>query len=492
MAIKDWSETAASNTTIDGINIAEFAPFANMNDMGRAIMAGVREEVASQGSVVTAGAIATISGASQFKQLTGSTTITAMDTAVTGLYREMLAASALNIGNTTALGLDQFSAGLSIPTDSLVKARSLGAGNWSTHIERGDGLPLVRFWEQEQAAVVTAATVVDLSATIPFGTLTGNTTVEGYATAITGAYRELRVLGTPLLKHNGASNIVPGSANLTLAAGDVLRSRSLGAGNWSHKVDKADGTAVAVAAAPSAGLVYNYIGGLTLSNNVATPNSKIDVAAGVAADSTNVEMISYAGGTLDLTTTGANGLRTGVLGNNTNYAVFLISGTSGEALFADTAITPGTRPAGYTTSWRRIGVFRTNGSAQVHGFIQTGRKFRWSNPANITLLYNAALSGASEATVPLLAGKKWPSLFRMQISTAGGVNRVVSIFDQDGAAQTTGSAATPLSEITMGLSPTFSGGQIDCVTNTTPKVGLVSDGACTCYLAHIGWEDDAL
>jgi hypothetical protein len=42
MAVPDWSTTAASNTTIDGINIAEGCPAANMNGMGRAIMASVR------------------------------------------------------------------------------------------------------------------------------------------------------------------------------------------------------------------------------------------------------------------------------------------------------------------------------------------------------------------------------------------------------------------------------------------------------------------
>lgn len=259
MSIKDWSATAASNTTIDSINIAENCAFANMNNMGRAIMANVREEIASQGSTVTAAGTTTISGASQFKLLTGSTTITAFDTAVTGLYRELVAATTIILSPTTALGLSQYSEALVLPPNSLVKARSLGAGNWVTNPERGDGLPLDRFWEQEQAAAVAAATVVDLSAAIPFAALTGNTTIEGFATAQTGVYRELRVTGTPLLKHNGTSNIVPGSANLTLAANDLLRSRSLGVGNWIHKVDKANGAAVAGGASGDGGFLRRTV-----------------------------------------------------------------------------------------------------------------------------------------------------------------------------------------------------------------------------------------
>lgn len=38
----DWSETPASNTTIDGVNIAEDCSPAALNNMGRAIMAGVK------------------------------------------------------------------------------------------------------------------------------------------------------------------------------------------------------------------------------------------------------------------------------------------------------------------------------------------------------------------------------------------------------------------------------------------------------------------
>jgi len=43
MSYTTWSTTASLNTTIDGINIAEGCPPGNMNDMGRAIMAGVAE-----------------------------------------------------------------------------------------------------------------------------------------------------------------------------------------------------------------------------------------------------------------------------------------------------------------------------------------------------------------------------------------------------------------------------------------------------------------
>ena len=41
-AIADWSTTAALNISINGISIAENCPPANLNDMGRNIMADVK------------------------------------------------------------------------------------------------------------------------------------------------------------------------------------------------------------------------------------------------------------------------------------------------------------------------------------------------------------------------------------------------------------------------------------------------------------------
>lgn len=40
--VSTWSETPASNTTIEGVNIAENCSPAALNNMGRAIMAGVK------------------------------------------------------------------------------------------------------------------------------------------------------------------------------------------------------------------------------------------------------------------------------------------------------------------------------------------------------------------------------------------------------------------------------------------------------------------
>ena len=56
---------------------------------------------------------------------------------------------------------------------------------------------------------------------------------------------KVRHSGAALLTHNGTSLILPGSANITTAAGDTYEAESLGSGNWVVRAyQKANGTAV--------------------------------------------------------------------------------------------------------------------------------------------------------------------------------------------------------------------------------------------------------
>jgi hypothetical protein len=131
---------------------------------------------------------------------------------------------------------------------------------------------------------------------------------------------------------------------------------------------------VTVPAATGA-VLRSYLAGLTTSNNSGTPNTKIDVAAGVCADDTNAQMLALAATTLNCGTTGANGLDTGSLANSTWYHLFAIGKTDGTtALLASTSISSPTYPSGYTLK-RRIGSFKTDGSAHILGFTQTGDEF---------------------------------------------------------------------------------------------------------------------
>ena len=125
----------------------------------------------------------------------------------------------------------------------------------------------------------------------------------------------------------------------------------------------------------------SYLAGLTLSNNAGTPASKIDVAAGVAADSSNARLMRNNGTVvLDCGTTGANGLDSGSLANNTWYHVFLIMQADGTvAALASTSPASPSLPGGYAYK-RRIGAFRTDGSANIIAFTQIGDEFLWKMP----------------------------------------------------------------------------------------------------------------
>lgn len=56
MTLRDWSTTAASNTAVGGVNIAENCPAAGLNNMGRAIMADVATwRILLEGGLTTGG-----------------------------------------------------------------------------------------------------------------------------------------------------------------------------------------------------------------------------------------------------------------------------------------------------------------------------------------------------------------------------------------------------------------------------------------------------
>lgn len=158
MAIKDWSVTALSNSSIDGVAISENCPFANMNDMGRAIMANVRGEIMDRGATVVASALVTIDGAAEFKEMTGNTTITGFATAITGMYREVrVLGTPLITYNATSM-ITPGSADFQAAADDMLHLRSLGAGNWFMTVQRKAGSSVGKHLIPFLAASFTPAT----------------------------------------------------------------------------------------------------------------------------------------------------------------------------------------------------------------------------------------------------------------------------------------------------------------------------------------------
>lgn len=265
--VADWSLSADGNTSIAGVSIAEQCPVANLNNMGREIMAAIRAEISEQGATVTAATLTTISGASELKPLAGNTTIDGFDTAVTGMYRELRVLGTPVLKNNAATAI-KGGANLNLAAGDLLRTRSLGAGNWIVQVDKADGSPPNN--PTDIGATITASSLIDISSLPVLKPMLGSTTIDGFTTAVTGMYRETRVLSSPLMKHNATSNIIPGGANVTLGSGDLLRSRSLGAGKWLHYIDKGNGTALAVAA--SSQKIIGLYGGTYSANTDLTAN----------------------------------------------------------------------------------------------------------------------------------------------------------------------------------------------------------------------------
>lgn len=177
----------------------------------------------------------------------------------------------------------------------------------------------------------------------------------------------------------------------------------------------------------SSGLPLLYKAGYTLSNDVTSPNTVLDVAVGAVRDSTNAADIILASALTKTTGTwasgtGNGGLDTGTVANSTWYSVFAINnGTSVDCLFSTSATSP-SMPSGYTYK-RRIGSFLTDASAHILAYTQVGSKFLWSAPptdVNSTSLSTSAV--AYTLTVP--TGVKVDAEF-MAFATTSAVTAVL-------------------------------------------------------------------
>lgn len=89
-------------------------------------------------------------------------------------------------------------------------------------------------WVQAIAiATVASATTTDIGAVgAETVSISGTTTITGLGTIGSGTFRRMHFQGVLTITHNGTSLILPGSANITTAAGDVAQMVSLGSGNW--------------------------------------------------------------------------------------------------------------------------------------------------------------------------------------------------------------------------------------------------------------------
>lgn len=161
--------------------------------------------------------------------------------------------------------------------------------------------------EAPQVTLASAATVNIGAAGANSISISGTTTITAFDTIASGAIRRLVFQGALTFTHNATSLILPGTANITTAAGDVAWMESLGSGNWRCVgYHKASGAAVV----SSGGGLTN----ITEALATASPNNTNNVASlSVTGGTTNTHLalVPKANGGLlaavpDNTTTGGN------------------------------------------------------------------------------------------------------------------------------------------------------------------------------------------
>jgi hypothetical protein len=245
-------------------------------------------------------------------------------------------------------------------------------------------------------------------------------------------------------------------------------------------------------------VLRGYLAGLTLST--AGPSASFSIAAGVAADSTNVDMLNNAAALTKTTGawtagTGNGALDTGTIAANTWYHVHLIKNVTAvlvDVLISLSATAP-TLPSGYT-EFRRIGSMKTNASSQWTLFRQDGDEFQWDVP---TTDYSSIQNPGTAAilrvvNVPL--GVRVRGHFAVIVQNQGTASQAFEMALTDPQGSDNAAGTSNLSVYTY-LAATYIfivGAQADCFTNTSGQVrtrAYYSDANYYFYLSTLGWRD---
>lgn len=240
-------------------------------------------------------------------------------------------------------------------------------------------------------------------------------------------------------------------------------------------------------------VVRSYLGGLGTSNNAVTPNTKIDVAAGTCTDDTNVQALVLAAVTLDCGTTGANGLDTGSLANSTWYHMFVIGKTDGTtATLASTSISSPTYPSGYTLK-RRIGSFKTDGSAHIIAYVQMGDFFEWVTPVADISANNPGTTATTRTLASIPTGLSVLANVQLIMSNSSTTNAVLGSLTDLSMADLNPSAFPDTPNVaTAAGNVAIYGGRLQIRTNTSAQIRShfsFSDANLNISIATFGWVD---
>ncbi|WP_441256057.1 hypothetical protein [Tardiphaga sp. 285_C5_N1_2] len=287
--------------------------------------------------------------------------------------------------------------------------------------------------------------------------------------------------GAPIFK-NSAKLICPNRVDYLGKVGDRVTARSDGDGVWRLFVNPASGSQL---------VLRSNLVGLTLS--AAGSTATFGIAAGVAADSTNVSMMSLTSAYTKTTAAWAAGSGNGSLDAstiaiNTWYHVYQIQRPDTGVVdvcistSASAPTTGGNIPAAYTLS-RRIGGMKTDGSSQWTKFIQLGDEFYWDVP--VTDINAVALG----TTSTLYAMSVPPGLSVDLLGEFFFTNATAALLLIQSPLVSTQSANTPAGNLTM-LSNTGSNSTRKVMTDISRQIRAVSSiASSTLFGVTLGWTD---
>ena len=178
-----------------------------------------------------------------------------------------------------------------------------------------------------------------------------------------------------------------------------------------------------------------YIDGFLMSNDTDADHD-ISFAAGSCRDSTNVRWFHSTSAIvkrIDATWasgTGNGGLFSGTVANNTWYHCFAILLDSDDLTVDfgfDTSVSAANIPTGYTY-YRRLGSVKTDGSANILAFLQTGDYFAWDAPVSEVLGGTTPTSATDITLGGVPTGLKFRPYMWLNFATTGGI---LSLWDKD-------------------------------------------------------------
>lgn len=235
-----------------------------------------------------------------------------------------------------------------------------------------------------------------------------------------------------------------------------------------------------------------FLGGLILSNDVGTPNTVLDIAAGACVDSTAGAQIKLAAFTKSTAGawaagSGSNGMGAGLtIANSTWYHVFAIINAAVADVYFDTSPTAVNAPIS-TTAFRRIGSFLTDGAAHIRTFNQNGNEFLWLTPFGDVGLNNTT-STAQLYTLTVPTGVKVNALIAVEYRNTAATGQLLLTPPDIGVqAQDTPAGLTSVDATTN----IPSGGMFNIRTNTSAQIRAVSSRAANdqTSIATYGWID---